>query len=172
VKVLAEALDLQLAGEADCVRRKAFNLKLCALLLFLPAGMLARPSAWQSSFGLLNDQSQGEAMRLNTKGRRGVVYFNHQAHEEVKPDTGSPHQADSKATCAGCHHSRNAVGVPQLWKCAACHRSEGHARNPQSRNYDEVYTERAFHLNCIGCHRASSKGPIACGDCHQNAKRD
>src|ERR1051325_10766112 len=106
------------------------------------------------TLGPSNDQSQGEAMRLDVKGGRGIVHFNHKAHEAVKPDPTSPHQADPKATCAGCHHTRNAVGIPQLWKCSACHRSEGRARNPQSRNYDEVYTERAFHLKCIGCHRA------------------
>lgn len=153
------------------MKQKAFNIKVCALLLFFPIVMLARPFAWQSVDGQLPDQSKGEVLKLDVKGGRGIVYFNHQTHAAVNPDPGSPHQADPKATCAGCHHTRNAVGIPQLWKCGACHRSPGYARNPQSRNYDEVYTERAFHLKCIGCHRASSKGPTVCSDCHQNVRR-
>jgi len=96
----------------------------------------------------------------------------------------------SEAACVGCHHSRNNVGIPQLVKCGICHGPEGQplkapakfvnpngsenpAMNPRNQIGDEVFTERAFHDNCISCHRASiqngvpaREAPITCNGCH------
>ena len=135
---------------------KVFAIKICLLALLFPAAMLAR-------------QKPDAQFKLDAKGRRGTVRFNHTAHEKAPPDPTSPHLTDPKATCAGCHHTRTEVGVPQLWKCGACHFGAGHDKNPQNRNYDEVDAERAFHQKCIGCHRSASKGPTVCNDCHQGS---
>ena len=116
---------------------------------------------------LFAQQKPDRLLALNARGERGVVRFNHTAHEKAAPDPASPYRADPKATCAGCHHTRGETGVPQLTKCGACHFGAGHEKNPQSRAFDEVDAERAFHQTCIGCHRSANKGPTACGDCHQ-----
>jgi len=96
----------------------------------------------------------------------------------------------SEAACVGCHHSLNNVGIPRLAKCGICHGPEGQplkapvkfvypnssesiAMNPRNLIGDEVFTERAFHDNCIGCHRAviqngvpAREAPITCNGCH------
>jgi hypothetical protein len=113
-------------------------------------------------------QSQSKVIRLDQRGERGVVLFDHRTHEaKINPAPNSAHSAKAGAACVGCHHTMNSRGIPQLWKCAACHRSEGDPKNPKNRDYDEVWSERAFHDSCIGCHRASAKGPTTCGGCHK-----
>lgn len=133
---------------------RVFAVKISLLALLLPAAMIAR-------------QKPDTQFTLNAKGRRGIVRFNHTAHETAAPDPASPHRADAKATCTGCHHTRSDVGAPQLSKCGACHFGAGDDRNPRSRAFDEVDAERAFHQKCIDCHRGAGKGPMACSDCHQ-----
>ena len=96
----------------------------------------------------------------------------------------------SEAACVGCHHSLDRVGIPRLAKCGVCHGPEGQPlkapatyvypngsgnppMNPKNRIGDEVFTERAFHDNCIACHRAviqtgvpAREAPITCNGCH------
>jgi len=97
-----------------------------------------------------------------------VVLFNHKSHEaRINPDANAPYKAKAGAACIGCHHTANSRGIPQLWKCSSCHRGEGAPTNPKNRDFDEVWSERAFHDSCIGCHRASLKGPTTCGECHK-----
>lgn len=128
---------------------------------------------------------------LNLRGtrQRGPVRFDHQAHQgRLNPDPNWPYKASVAAACAGCHHSRNAQGIPQLWKCTACHQNEGKgagenvnqrcgrqcdpAGNPTNCQCDELYFERAFHDSCIGCHRATNekesanRAPVTCNGCH------
>ena len=136
------------------MRLKRTIFKGCLVALLLPAGLAAR-------------QQPETRFTLNAKGARGAVRFNHTAHETAAPDPASPHRADARATCAGCHHARTDDGAPQLRKCAACHLAAGHERNPKNRALDEVDAERAFHEKCISCHRSAEKGPTACGDCHR-----
>lgn len=122
------------------------------------------PVARTESFG----QGGAKVFRLDVNGRRGVVLFDHKAHEaRMNPDPRAPYQSKAGAACVGCHHARDPFGVPQLSKCGACHRAEGSKGNPKNRDFDEVFAERAFHDSCIACHRASSKGPTTCNGCHQ-----
>lgn len=114
-------------------------------------------------------QQQAGIITLDLKGERGVVQFNHKTHEAaINPDGTWPYPAKAGAACAGCHHTVSKRGIPQLWKCSACHRGEGDPRNPKNRDFDEVWSERAFHDTCIACHRASTKGPTTCGGCHKS----
>jgi len=145
---------------------KLSAIKLCLLTLLFPAAIVARQGASVQS----GDSDKREAMRLGVKGDRGAVRFDHKKHETVAPDPNSPHRADPKATCVGCHHTRNSVGAPQLWKCGTCHLGEGNAKNPRDGNFDEVYAERAFHSKCVSCHQASNKGPVTCGACHKGGE--
>lgn len=117
---------------------------------------------------LLFAQQDHKLIKLDLRGRRGVVYFNHRSHQSlINPDPNFPYKAKQGAACSGCHHTSDADGVPQLWRCGACHRGPGDPSNPKNRESDQVDAERAFHDTCIGCHRASKKGPITCGGCHK-----
>ena len=108
-------------------------------------------------------------LRLDEKGRRGVVFYDHKGHESfISTDPEWPFQAKKGAACVGCHHTVSARGIPELYKCNVCHhRKEGDPRNPKNRDFDEVMAERAFHDSCIGCHRAAEKGPTTCSGCHK-----
>ncbi|HEX8088337.1 MAG TPA: cytochrome c3 family protein [Blastocatellia bacterium] len=132
----------------------------------LGAGLFAQAAERQQAEG----GSAHKIIRLDEKGRRGVVFFDHKGHESVvSPDPGWPHKAQKGAACAGCHHTVNARGVPQLYKCNVCHhRKEGDPRNPKNRDFDEVMAERAFHDSCIECHKVSEKGPVTCSGCHKS----
>jgi hypothetical protein len=131
----------------------------------LGAGLFAQAAEQQQT----GSGSLPKVIRLDEKGRRGVVFFDHKGHESViSADSGWPHKAQKGAACAGCHHTVNARGVPQLYKCNVCHhRREGDPRNPKNRDFDEVMAERAFHDTCIECHRAAEKGPVTCSGCHK-----
>jgi Class III cytochrome C family len=132
----------------------------------LGAGLFAEAAGQQQA----DSGSAQKVIRLDEKGRRGVVFFDHRGHESViNADADWPHKAQKGAACSGCHHTVNARGVPQLYKCNVCHhRKEGDPRNPKNRDFDEVMAERAFHDSCIECHRDSNKGPVTCSGCHKS----
>jgi Class III cytochrome C family len=137
----------------------------CAMAVAIPAALSALPFALQGS----QAPPGAVTIELDKMGRRGSVLFDHKAHEtRVNPDPNYPYKAKAAATCAGCHHTTNRLGVLQLWKCSSCHLDDGDPRNPKNREFDEVRAERAFHDQCIGCHRASNKGPITCAECHRS----
>jgi hypothetical protein len=108
-------------------------------------------------------------IELDRFGPRGRVSFNHDNHTtRQNPDPNAPFKTQKGASCSGCHHTLDpASGAPQLWKCAGCHRGSGDPKNPKGRDGDEQWSETAYHNLCIGCHVASKKGPVKCGDCHQ-----
>lgn len=87
--------------------------------------------------------------------RRSPAVFDHDGHNEKA----------GLADCAACHHggkngvmdkSATSEGTP----CAECH---------PARAVEKGVTplERAWHRQCIGCHRQTGKGPLACGQCHR-----
>jgi hypothetical protein len=131
----------------------------------LGAGLFARSSEPQQT----DSGFAPKIIRLDEKGRRGVVFYDHKGHESfISPDPDWPHQAKKGAACVGCHHTVSARGIPELYKCNVCHhRKEGDPRTPKNRDFDEVMAERAFHDSCIGCHRAAEKGPTTCSGCHK-----
>ena len=143
-----------------------------ALVVIAPSALVARTASLHSGAREPLRQSDAKVFKLDVRGRRGPVSFDHKAHEvRVNPDPRAPYQSKAGAACAGCHHTQNSFGVPQLSKCGACHRAEGNKVNPRNREFDEVFAERAFHDNCIACHRASTKGPTTCNGCHQTVSR-
>jgi hypothetical protein len=97
---------------------------------------------------------------LNASGgkKRPAVTFLHNRHVE------------SGLSCKDCHHiyenGKNVLDESKLEegnqniRCSACH-------GPKSR----LNLEKAFHNQCIGCHRKYEKekkktGPRFCGGCH------
>jgi class III cytochrome C family protein len=149
------------------------KLKLAVLIMY-GLGLAIPVTVGAAMFGASDDQQtdSGRAqkiVRLDEKGRRGVVFFDHTGHESfISPDTTVAHPAKKGAACSGCHHTISARGIPELYKCNVCHhRKDGDPRNPKNKDFDEVIAERAFHDSCIGCHRAVEKGPTTCGGCHK-----
>jgi cytochrome c553 len=149
------------------------KLKLTVAMLYLLA--FAGFAILQTG-ALASSAQQGVIFKLDTRGSRGVVYFNHREHEAfINPDENFVYKnrAKKNAACAGCHHTESRRGIPQLWKCVSCHKGEGNEKNPKNRDYDEVHAERAYHDMCIGCHKAniekgiSVKGRTTCSGCHK-----
>jgi len=133
------------------------------LVLTWPAVMAARP------FRQGPEADKSGVIRLDPDGTRGPVAFNHKNHESrVNPDPHAVFKTKQGASCSGCHHTTDkGTGVVQLWRCSACHRGGGDARNPKSASFDELWSKTAFHMLCIECHRASAKhGPLKCDECH------
>src|SRR5262245_43137451 len=101
------------------------RLKLTILILFVvglvtPLALRVVASALPASL-----QQDDTIIKLDTKGRRGFVYFSHKGHEAlVNPDPDFVYKAKAKpnAACAGCHHTESARGIPQLWRCISCHK--------------------------------------------------
>jgi hypothetical protein len=149
------------------------KLKLAVLITYVLG--LAIPVTLGAVLFASPDEQQTESsfapkiIRLDEKGRRGVVFYDHKGHESfISPDPDTPHTAKKGAACVGCHHTVSARGIPELYKCNVCHhRKDGDPRNPKNRDFDEVMAERAFHDSCIGCHRAAEKGPTTCSGCHK-----
>lgn len=158
------------------MRLKLAVVAVYGLGIITPAALLARPAFLTGAPQAAANPDARTIIMLDQKGTRGMVYFDHRLHEAfVNPDPESPFQAKQSAACVGCHHTESqAKGVPQLWKCNACHKGEGHPNNPKNRESDEVMAERAFHDSCIGCHRATNekaqvnKSPTTCGGCHKS----
>jgi hypothetical protein len=154
------------------------RLKLAVVIVYLAvAAVPSSPVALTQTPAPDTIGQQGRAIALNLRGRRGVVMFNHKTHETMtNPDATTVFPARAGAACAGCHHTDDAMGIPQLVKCHACHSVEGHPKNPKNRDFDEVFAERAFHDSCISCHRASNqeagsdKAPTSCTSCHRSTR--
>jgi Class III cytochrome C family len=148
------------------------RLKLAVVITYM-LGLIIPATLGAGLFAQAAGQEGARAQKvilLDEKGARGVVFFDHKGHESViSADSNWPHKAQKGAACVGCHHTVNARGVPQLYKCNVCHhRKEGDPRNPKNRDFDEVMAERAFHDTCIECHRAAEKGPVTCSGCHKS----
>ena len=152
-----------------------------ALAALMPAIFAAQTSPAQQGcedkLQLCDKKEGSKNFALDCRGRRGFVCFDHKAHEAYpNPNEDFPHKAAKGSECVSCHHNRNAAtGAPILVKCSLCHRSQGamNPENPRNRDMDEVWSERAYHDLCIGCHRASNakgmvkvKAPVACSECH------
>ena len=90
-----------------------------------------------------------------TNPQRPPSVFNHEEHNETA----------EIEECNECHHLyedgkklEDESSEDQL--CADCHQPASTERQPSLM--------RAFHLNCKGCHKQKSKGPVMCGECHVN----
>lgn len=101
--------------------------------------------------------SQDEITQLSNEefapDRRAPAVFNHDEHNELA----------GIEECSGCHHGGSegvidfddsSEGTP----CVDCH--------PVKAENGETPLMRAYHRQCIGCHKQEDKGPQACGSCH------
>ncbi|WP_353116900.1 acidic tetraheme cytochrome c3 TmcA [Nitratidesulfovibrio sp.] len=72
--------------------------------------------------------------------------------------------------CGTCHHGTTEDGrrdatapTSEGTPCADCHSAHG------GKTGKGTPLERAYHRQCMGCHREQGKGPTACGGCHTKA---
>lgn len=77
-----------------------------------------------------------------------------------------PHSVHAEFDCARCHHTGD---VTQGCTDSGCH-DLFVATTPEERR-DIRFFEKAYHDQCIGCHRELKKagaptGPVACVGCH------
>ncbi len=96
--------------------------------------------------------------------------------KRTRPAVDFPHNRHAEAgiSCKDCHHlykdEKNVLDEGSLEegkegiRCSACHGSKS-----------RVKLERAFHDQCIGCHRKFQKenkktGPLFCGGCHVKSR--
>ena len=90
--------------------------------------------------------------------RRPPVAFNHEEHNAMA-------EIDE---CNKCHHVYDEAGAliedesSEDQSCSECHDLVDTGRQPGLM--------KAFHLNCKGCHVKREKGPIMCGECHNNSR--
>ncbi len=89
------------------------------------------------------------------KLERPQVAFEHDTHNE---------KAELE-DCVACHHSKTDEGKRDLETssegetCESCHAVK--------RTDGGTPLMRAYHRQCIDCHKDSLKGPVACGECHK-----
>lgn len=90
--------------------------------------------------------------------RRAPAAFTHDAHN----------QKAGIDDCSVCHHGgKNGVldrqATSEGTPCADCH--------PVTAAQGVTPLARAWHRQCMGCHRQTGKGPLACGACHTPARQ-
>jgi hypothetical protein len=78
------------------------------------------------------------------KDRRGPVEFSHRKHAR-----------EYKLLCWECHHEyKDDQNIYAPWgetkKCSQCH-------DPVKPELNEIKLQKAFHLNCKGCHMGLAK---------------
>lgn len=94
-----------------------------------------------------------------------------------------PHSEHVEISCGDCHHTvvdGNVVpwdGISPLQGCtdAGCH-DVFVAETPEEKR-DIRFFERAYHKQCLGCHRdlkkaEKSTGPVACVGCHPKEPKE
>ena len=85
-----------------------------------------------------------ETIMLAEGSKQGTITFGHKQHED-------------RIDCMKCHHEmEDTKGEAQ--SCHDCH-------NPQAT--DTFGAKKAFHLQCLGCHKQEAAGPTKCVGCHE-----
>jgi predicted CXXCH cytochrome family protein len=86
--------------------------------------------------------------------QRPPAVFHHEEHNEKA----------GLEECNKCHHVFNDKGKlvedesSEDQSCSECHELKASGKKPGLM--------KAFHTNCLGCHKEKNKGPVMCGQCH------
>ena len=107
-----------------------------------------------SSPGLCEDLVRIEASGFDTL-RRPAALFDHDTHNEMA-------QIDD---CAVCHHvwENGKIVEDESSEDSPCSECHGLTATPEN----SMPLANAFHTQCRGCHVATGKGPLLCGECHK-----
>ena len=75
--------------------------------------------------------------------------------------------------CGACHHGTTEDGrrdamapTSEGTPCADCHAVHAGGGGGGGKTGKGTPLERAYHRQCMGCHRDQGKGPTTCGGCH------
>jgi hypothetical protein len=68
------------------------------------------------------------------------------------------------AECVVCHHGGKGGKIDKSASTEGTPCSECHQVAPKDKTTGLM---KAYHKQCIECHRAKGKGPVACGQCHK-----
>jgi len=87
--------------------------------------------------------------------------------------THNKHVTEYNVQCKDCHHvyedGKNVwePGQP-VQKCIECHNvlKLGKELREASDEEKKLSMHKAYHDNCVGCHRTEKKGPVKCLECH------
>ena len=110
-----------------------------------------------SVFILASADSQEDMVNVDSSAfenpQRELSIFRHDEHNETA----------EIEECNECHHIyedgkkvEDESSEDQM--CSDCHELKSSNGRPSLR--------KAFHGNCMGCHRKGVKGPVMCGECH------
>ena len=83
------------------------------------------------------------------------------------------HATEYNVQCKDCHHvyedGKNVweEGQP-VQKCSECHNvyKLGKDLREASEEEKKLSLHKAYHDNCVGCHKQEKKGPVKCLECH------
>lgn len=127
--------------------------RLLALLVFAALGLcVGLPSAFSQ-----DDEDQFIKLEVLQPLSRPAALFAHDEHNEKA----------GLDDCAACHHGKDDQGKkdPDAYDvsepCAECHKPAGEAAKGTTP------LMRAYHQQCISCHKQENKGPTHCAGCHQ-----
>lgn len=93
-------------------------------------------------------------------GKQGPVALDHHKHQKL-----------TNNACDKCHHMNKGLtdagaAKAKVAKCSTCHTK---AQGKLGTIAEASLTKNPYHVNCIGCHKAQKKGPVACTGCHKKA---
>ena len=88
--------------------------------------------------------------------------------EKKKTNVVFPHAKHKALKCQKCHHTWKEG--EKIKKCDACHKLKKNEKNKK-----QVGLKKAFHDQCVKCHKALKKdkkktGPTSCTKCHPKKK--
>ncbi len=155
------------------------DLKVCWKLLFLCvlAGLAVagrHTAAVEAGTEKAAGISEGKIEQQGGGRNLDVILLNNQGYKKKKKGpvefTHKKHAYDYKFLCWDCHHDykeEQNIWVPwgETRECSQCH-------DPKNKESNKIMLQKAFHLQCKGCHRDLLKiGRKAgedrkCGGCH------
>ena len=153
---------------------------LCAAIVLAVASLLTVPA--QSA-----DEPPESVEIESLANLYSTVTFDHLLHVDMADcSVCHHHTTGSKIIDPNCTRCHTAGGkedsaifnsdMPYTISCRECHEKDRFAspylkklENPKLYHIDKPGLKGAYHLNCIGCHRAT-EGPVGCQDCHTMTK--
>ena len=117
-------------------------------ILFLPLALAVAALAQHGPENITIDAA---------KNKKAAVEFPHFLHQE------------KVESCKTCHHTladdfSPEAGVTEVKPCSSCHLDPEKDTTPSMREMS--LKKNPLHIGCIDCHKAESKGPTKCNDCH------
>lgn len=129
---------------------KALRIMLPALTVLFVSTLVG---PWFSAAVAQEDMREVRSGAFTTHTRPAAVFMHDTHNEKAGLDD-----------CAECHHGKDAQGrrdredVSAGTPCSECHAMDAGGK--------ETPLRRAYHQQCIGCHKGRNAGPTHCGGCH------